>query len=162
MPTNPTPIEPTSTELNGFVVRAKAATYAGGGGRVAPVRTSSHDLEYREGELVYRDSYFGGTDFLGQETVHLGDRPLWGMNYYGCLLTDGITASAAGETVKAALTALYAEGRFLGGFRYTVGDFGYIDESTGTVDRFRGVEHILTATGERAYELRYHGGRILD
>ncbi|MFF7458433.1 DUF5680 domain-containing protein [Kitasatospora sp. NPDC008115] len=159
---DPLSTDPTSGELNAFVVRAKAATYAGGRGQVAPSRPGSHDLAYREGELVYRDSYFGGTDFLGQETVHLGQRPLWAMNYHGYLLTDGITAFAAGETVKAALTALYAEGRFLGGFRYTVGAYRYVDEPTGEVDRFRGVEHILTAAGERAYELRYHGGRILD
>ncbi|MFB6890656.1 DUF5680 domain-containing protein [Kitasatospora sp. NPDC056327] len=162
MSTDPTSTGLSSDDLHGFVVRAKSATYAGGGGHVAPSRTNSHDLAYREGELVYRDSYFGGTDFLGQETVHLGDRPVWAMNYHGYLLTDDITAFTAGETVKAALTALYSEGRFLGGFRHTAGGFTYVDETTGSVDRFHGVEHILTAAGLRAYELRYHGGRILD
>ncbi|MGW4892979.1 DUF5680 domain-containing protein [Kitasatospora sp. NPDC004240] len=149
-------------ELNAFVVRAKSATYVGGRGQVEPGRTGSHDLEYREGELVYRDSYFGGTDFLGQESVHVGGRPVWGMNYYGYLLTGSITAFTAGETIKAALSAMYGEGRFLGGFRYEVGGLVYVDESVGEVERFRGVEHILAAGGERVYELRYHGGRILD
>ncbi|MGW1276257.1 DUF5680 domain-containing protein [Streptomyces tsukubensis] len=148
--------------LESFVVRAKAATYAGGGGKIPSVRVSSHDLEYREGELVYRDSYFGGTDFLGQETVHLGDRPLWGMNYYGYVLHDDIDAGVAGRVVTASLSALYREGRFLGGFRYTVEGLTYTDETTGDVARFRGVEHITVPSGIRAYELRYHGGRILD
>lgn len=151
-----------TADLTAFIVRAKSATYVGDGGQVPPGRTASHDLEYREGELVYRDSYFGGSDFLGQETVHVSGRPVWGMNYYGYLLTGGVTAAVAGATIKAALTGLYAEGRFLGGFRYEVGDLVYIDESTGDVERFRGVEHILNADGERVYELRYHGGRILD
>ncbi|MFE0424696.1 DUF5680 domain-containing protein [Streptomyces sp. NPDC058953] len=149
-------------ELESFVVRAKAATYAGGGGKIPSVRTASHDLEYREGDLVYRDSYFGGTDFLGQETVHLADRPLWGMNYYGYVLTGDIDAGRAGKVVTASLTALYREGRFLGGFRYEIDGLTYTDESTGDVARFRGVEHITTASGIRAYELRYHGGRVLD
>lgn len=151
-----------SFALESFIVRAKSATYVGGAGKVSAIRTASHDLEYREGDLVYRDSYFGGTDFLGQETVHAADRPIWGMNYYGYLLTDGIDAFTAGETIKAALTALYAEGRFLGGFRHTGGGLTYVDETVGEVDRFRGVEHIATANGTLVYELRYHGGRILD
>ncbi|GGZ33346.1 hypothetical protein GCM10010387_29360 [Streptomyces inusitatus] len=152
----------TPAALESFIVRAKSATYVGGAGKIAPVRTASHDLEYQEDDLVYRDSYFGGTDFLGQETVHLTGRPVWGMNYYGYLLTEGIDAFTAGETIKTALTALYAEGRFLGGFRHTVGELTYADETVGEVNRFRGVEHIATADGTRVYELRYHGGRILD
>ncbi|MBH5335695.1 hypothetical protein IHE55_13170 [Streptomyces pactum] len=153
---------PAPAELTAFIVRAKAATYAGGGGRVASVRTASHDLEYREGELVYRDSYFGGTDFLGQETVHFADRPIWGMNYYGYLLTDDIDAVTAGEVITAALTELYRQGRFLGGFRHTVNGYRYEDETQGDVTRFSGIEHIRTADDTRAYELRYHGGRVLD
>ncbi|WP_329562075.1 DUF5680 domain-containing protein [Streptomyces uncialis] len=153
---------PTPSELESFIVRAKSATYAAGGGRIAPVRTASHDLEYREDGLVYRDSYFGGTDFLGQETVHSHDLPVWGMNYHGYLLTGGIDAHTAGEVIQEALTALYAEGRFLGGFRYTVGGFVYHDETTGEVNRFRGTEHITLPDGTRAYELVYHGGRVLD
>jgi hypothetical protein len=152
----------TAAVLESFVVRAKAATYVGGGGRVAAVRSASHDLEYREGDLVYRDSYFGGTDFLGQETVHLGGVPVWGMNYYGYVLDDAIDAATAGEVIKEALTAMYGEGRFLGGHEHRTGGLTYTDESTGDVDRFRGVEHIRAADGTRLYELRYHGGRILD
>ncbi|MFE9660740.1 MULTISPECIES: DUF5680 domain-containing protein [unclassified Streptomyces] len=152
----------TPAALESFIVRAKSSTYVGGAGKVAPLRTASHDLEYREGELIYRDSYFGGTDFLGQETVHSAGRPIWGMNYYGYLLTDAIDAFTAGETIKAALTALYAEGRFLGGFRHTAGALTYVDETLGEVNRFRGVEHIATADGTLVYELRYHGGRILE
>ncbi|MFI1013715.1 DUF5680 domain-containing protein [Streptomyces sp. NPDC020965] len=152
----------TASALESFIVRAKSATYVGGAGKIAPVRTASHDLEYREDDLVYRDSYFGGTDFLGQETVHSAGHPVWGMNYYGYLLTDDIDAFTAGETIKAALTSLYGEGRFLGGFRHTVGELTYVDETVGEVSRFRGIEHIATPDGTLVYELRYHGGRILD
>ncbi|WP_445394862.1 DUF5680 domain-containing protein [Streptomyces sp. LE64] len=160
MDTTTAPLDPAALEA--FVVRAKAATYVTGGGRTDPSRAGSHDLEYREGDLVYRDSYFGGTDFLGQETVHLAGRAVWGMNYYGTVLTEDIDAAAAGEVITAALSALYAEGRFLGGHTHTTGPYTYVDETTGTVTRFRGVEHIRTADGVRAYELHYHGGRVLD
>jgi hypothetical protein len=149
-------------ELASFIVRAKAATYAGNGAPLLPYRLGSHDLQYRAGEWSYHDSYFGGTDFLGQEVVYRGDRPVWAMNYYGYLLSDRIDAHLAGATIKAALTALYREGRFLGGFTYRAGDLTYVDENTGDVERFHGVEHIAHVGGERRYELRYHGGRVLD
>jgi hypothetical protein len=55
--------------LNAFIVRAKAATYVGAGGAAVASRPGSHDLTYAEGELGYRDSYFGGTNFLRQEVV---------------------------------------------------------------------------------------------
>lgn len=141
----------TSEELEAFIVRAKAASYVGDG-----------DLRFTDGALEYCDSYFGGADFLGQEVVRLGATPIWGMNYYGYLLTpDVLDAAAAGRMIKRALTAMYAEGRFLGGFSYRQDDLVYVDESQGTVDRFEGAERIEVADGATAYRLSYHGGRIL-
>ncbi|MFC9690093.1 DUF5680 domain-containing protein [Kribbella sp. NPDC056951] len=56
---------------------------------------------------------------------------------------------------------LYAEGRFLGGFTYGDGQLTYVDENTGEVGRFEGVEHISGADGTPYYRLQYHGGRIV-
>ncbi len=149
-------------ELTAFIVRAKSATYVGDGARLLPYRPGSHDLQFHDAPFGYHDSYFGGADFIGQEVVYHGPTPVWAMNYYGYLLSDRIDAQLAGATIKAALTALYREGRFLGGFTYRAGDLTYVDENTGDVERFHGVEHIAHVDGERRYELRYHGGRILD
>ena len=92
--------------LNAFIVRAKAVTYVGGGGKVAPSRPGSHDLTFAGGDWSYRDSYFGGTDFLGQETVWLKGEPVWAMNYYGYILRpELIVAVRAGSTIKAAFSA---------------------------------------------------------
>lgn len=105
--------------LDRFIVLAKRQTYVGDGVKAAPSRTGSHDLSFADGDWSYRDSYFGGTDFLGQETVWLRDKPVWAMNYYGYVLRpELIDASRAGATIKAALSAVYAEGRFLGGFEW--------------------------------------------
>ena len=70
-------------ELNDVIVRAKAATYAGGGVASRPSRPGSRDLVWSEGDWRYHDSYFGGTDFLGQEMLWLRGEPVWAMNYYG-------------------------------------------------------------------------------
>ena len=73
----------TADEINAAVVRAKAATYVGGGEKVPACRPGSHDLSWAEGEWRYLDSYFGGTDFLGQEVLWRRHDPVWAMSYYG-------------------------------------------------------------------------------
>ncbi len=148
--------------LEDFVVAAKRSTYAGDGQPATPSRHGSHDLEYRSGDWCYRDSYFGGTDFLGQEVVWRAGEPVWAMNYHGFILRpDLIDARAAGRLIKAALSALYAEGRFLGGFSWSDGRFDYVDEAEGTCARFLGTERIFSH-GEEAYRLHYHGGLIRE
>jgi hypothetical protein len=73
-------------DLEAFVVRAKSATYVGSGLRAQPSRLGSHDLTFASDQWRYRDSYFGGTDFLGQEAVWFRDEPVWAENYYGYIL----------------------------------------------------------------------------
>ncbi len=55
--------------LNAVIVRAKSASYVGGGAKAASSRPGSHDLAWSDGDWRYLDSYFGGTDFLGQEAL---------------------------------------------------------------------------------------------
>jgi hypothetical protein len=55
--------------LERFIVRAKAHTYVSGAGQAESSRAGSHDLVFEDGDWSYRDSYLGGTDFLGQEVV---------------------------------------------------------------------------------------------
>jgi Domain of unknown function (DUF5680) len=151
-----------TTELNTFIVRAKANTYVGGGEHSASSRLGSHDIRFSDGEWAYHDSYFGGSDFLGEEVVYFAGRPVWAMNYYGRILrVDLLTAAQAGQIIKASLSRMYKEGRFLGGFRFSENNFTYVDDSEGAVDCFHGRESIIRRK-ETAYELLYHGGLIKD
>ena len=130
-------------DLEAFVVRAKSATYVGSGAAAESSRLGSHDLTFASDEWLYRDSYFGGTDFLGQETVWLRAEPVWAENYYGYILRpDLIDATQAGATIKAALSAMYQEGRFLGGFDWA-GPMAAIKIN------LWGTSH--TSTGERSF-----------
>ncbi len=147
-------------KLNRFIVLAKAATYVGGGKKAESSRKSSRDLAFQDGDFSYLDSYFGGTDFIGQEVVYENDEPVWAMNYYGRILApEKITSAEAGQIIKASLSKLYEEGRFLGGFTYAVGAFNYTDTNQGNPQSFTGQEWI-TRDGVKVYELVYHGGLI--
>lgn len=153
---------PDLTELNDFIVSAKAETYVGDGEVQASCRTGSHDIGYRHGRWRYLDSYFGGTDFAGQELIWLDDKPVWAMNYFGRIVeADLLDAKAAGMIIKAALMRLYLdERRFLGGFEFDHAFGRYVDRSTGTCDHFIGHEVILV-NACKAYELDYRGGLIV-
>ena len=54
-----------------FLIRAKRATYAGKGAETTPSRTGSHDLVYRENNLMYYDTYLGGDRFAGEEALNM-------------------------------------------------------------------------------------------
>lgn len=149
-------------QLEAFIVRAKAATYVGSGQVSLSRRPESHDLEFHEGAFAYLDSYFGGTDFLGQEVVYYEGAPVWVMNYYGRILEpDKITGAETGQIIKESLSRMYAEGRFLGGFEHATPGGVYTDTSRGDSTSFTGKEWI-TRENVKVYELVYHGGLVKD
>jgi hypothetical protein len=149
-------------DLNRFIVKAKSVSYVGDGKPVPACRPGSHDLAFSDGDWSYLDSYFGGRDFIGEEVVFYRGKPVWAMNYYGRILRDDIiTPAQAGQVIKASLSKMYREGRFLGGFEHEHEGFVYADASQGEVASFRGREYI-SRSGEMAYELFYHGGLIKE
>jgi hypothetical protein len=153
---------PDLDKLHLFIVKAKANTYAGSGVPSLSSRPHSHDLQFHEADFSYMDSYFGGTDFLGQEVVYYKNEPIWAMNYYGRILEpELINSTEAGKIIKESLTELYKQKRFLGGFEHTTALGIYTDTNEGAVTSFTGKEWITRAT-TKAYELLYQGGLIKD
>jgi len=147
-------------QLNTFIIRAKQATYVGGGQKLLPYRLGSHDLQFIENDWAYHDSYLGENDFIGEEAVYHKGKIVWAMNYFGrILMPDQITSAQAGAMIKSSLTRMYGEGRFLGGFVHSEGDLTYVDSSEGDIVFFTGREHIRRDK-DVVYELVYHGGLV--
>ena len=141
-----------------FLLDAKRATYASEGGEavVDALLPGSHQLEYRAGPFLYRDIYYGGEQFIGQETVYHADQPLWSMGYAGWMLDPSVPL---GGLLKEALRRVEWDRPFRGPRLYQNGDYTYTDESHGMVDRFWGHE-VIAYRGRPIYELRYQGGLI--
>ena len=156
----------TLAQLEAFIVAAKAATYVGSGKKSLSYRPASHDLQFHDGPFSYLDSYFGGTDFLGQEVVYHDSAPVWAMNYYGRILEMArIDAADAGQVIQQSLSKLYEQGRFLGGWKHSTDLGTYVDTNEGDVASFTGVEWItreVDGKDVRVYELVYHGGLIKE
>lgn len=141
-----------------FLIKAKQNTYAGGGGFIPPCRTASKDLSFKEKGFVYLDSYLGDLDFLGEEAVWYEEKPVWGMNYVGRMLTETIP-NGFSPFLKDALMMVPEEMPYRGPEEHMNGDFRYTCTVEGDVFWFRGKE-VVFYKGERIYQLYFHGGMI--
>ncbi|HEU0051506.1 MAG TPA: DUF5680 domain-containing protein [Patescibacteria group bacterium] len=152
-------------ELTALVVRAKNSGFVGDGLLVSnPMISGTKQYEKHDGEYLYRDIFEQGHVFWGLETLQSMDRPelgvLWSEHYRGQIFPEcRLDPRGIYQFLKCALRALYAEGRFLGGFRFEDShqQFVYVDVNDGTVNEFRGQE-IISHRGKRIYVLNYQGG----
>jgi hypothetical protein len=147
-----------------FLVNAKRQTYAAQGddATVAPLVPGSRQLEYEEGVLLYRDIYFGGAYFVGQETVYEGPTPVWAMGYAGGVISSTPASRDVDhvyEFLRAALRRVTPERPYRGPNQWREGAYVYTDEGQGDVERFWGVETITYAE-QVVYQLRYSGGLL--
>ncbi len=145
-------------DLISFLIKAKKNCYASGMIPVSSTRKSSKDLHYSDGNFRYLDSFFGQEHFIGQEIVWQGDRPSWGMNYYGCLLEDAIPEDFP-EFLGKALSHIDEQNPYRGINGFSEGDFNYYCTWTGSFEQVRGEEYVIFDDA-RIYELYFHGGTL--
>lgn len=138
-----------------FLMKAKKATYAGKGAETASSRPGSHDLVYREDELMYYDTYLGGEKFAGEEALWISGNPYWSMNYAGRVTGDNFS----GDFLKEALRNVTADKPFRGPDSYTNGEYDYTCKVSGDFDWFQGYETI-SYKGETIYDCYFHGSII--
>ena len=138
-----------------FLIRAKRATYAGKGAETSSSRPHSHDLVYHEGELMYYDSYLGGSDFAGEEALWISGEPVWSMNYAGRVIGEEFS----GDFLKEALLLVPEDMPFRGPREYSSGAYRYSCEINGDFDWFQGKETI-SLNDTLIYECFFHGSSI--
>jgi hypothetical protein len=130
-------------ELERFLVVAREHTALGKGRRPPPERPGAMELVYREGGLVYRDSYFGGNRLIGQEIVRRAGTVVWGMNYLMVIHELPISGSDLAGFMQRARLARYREHRLLGPHDFQERDLHYQDRNEGDLGLFHGETKIL-------------------
>jgi hypothetical protein len=151
-------------DLVAFLIESKLNTYAtqGDDAAVLPLLPGSKQLEYRRGDLFYRDIYFGFRYFIGQETVYQGDTPVWSLGYGGEVIdrqTSPTDCLRIYGFLQQALRQITPERPYRGPAVFQADEFTYTDRSEGSLTSVWGGEEI-TRSGVVVYRLRYHGGLI--
>ena len=150
-------------DLQNFLIEAKKETYANGTAeKVNPTRRGSSDYEYKNDKYSYHDTYFGGTDFQGQEVVYQqDDTPIWGMIYYGRTLDESLSEEAMDNALRPALMQVGEDDTIpvRGPKEFENQGYKYTFEVTGDLTNFEG-EETIEKEGKKIYTLKCHGGMI--
>lgn len=150
-------------DLHNFLIEAKKETYANENvEKVKSTRRGSHDYEYTKDNWTYHDTYFGGTDFQGQEVVYRqDDTPIWGMIYYGKTLDESLSEEAMDKALRPALMQVGQDDVIpvRGPKEFENQGYQYTFKVTGDLTSFEGKETI-EKEGNKVYTLKCHGGII--
>lgn len=148
-------------QLSKFLVKAKINTYSSsgeGGEKVLP--DGNKEFKFIEGEFKYRDRYFGLNFFVGEEIVWESGKAVWGMNYYGKIISKITSAKSVYQFLQEALKKVAGDKPFRGPNNFEQGDFEYFNKTEGTLENFQGEETIFYKK-QLIYQLKYHGGLIM-
>jgi hypothetical protein len=166
-------MEFTTEQLNQFLGKATLATYAGGGEKVDPSRadfvsrfTGFKELEYKDGDFYYRDSYAGFFRSAGEEVVCYKEKPVWTQCYYGGMepkyINDEKFARETFNFLKKALSYGEKQNVFQprGPKEFKDGDWVYVCDWRGDINNFKGKEAIMWK-GEVVFTHHFFGGLLM-
>ncbi len=142
------------------MVIAKKNTYASGSeSNQRVLADGSKEFTYELDELKYQDRYFGDSPFIGEEIVWCNQKLIWGMNYYGSIISEGVEAEELYDFLRQALRLVAPVNPFRGPDKFSSHNWEYTNQTSGGVDGFTGVETVYFK-GQKVFELKYHGGFV--
>lgn len=150
-------------ELKTVLFEAKRNSYAAGSSaKKTKHQDGATEISYQKGDLFYRDKYYGGEPFSGDEMVFCGQQPVWRMNFTGRIEPSAVPVI---ESIYRFLMVSLSQNTdkdkpFRGPAEYAAGDFKYKMISSGDFDFFSGQEEIYYQ-GKIVYTCFFNGG-LLD
>ena len=113
--------------------------------------------------MIYHDTYFGGTNFIGEEVIYLDNKIYWAMNYYSVTLDEKLGEEAIDDSVLRPALMLVGEDNNVipvrGPKEFNNGEYKYTFEVEGNLDCFSGIE-IIYKNNKKIYESKCNGGLI--
>lgn len=149
-------------ELEAFLIEAKKQTYANATvEKVHSSRLNSIDYEYQKDNMLYHDTYFGTTNFIGEEVIYKDNQVLWAMNYRGVTIDESMSEEAMDKALRPALMLVGTDETIpvRGPKEFMSGEYKYTFEADGSLENFNGVETIYK-NNTKIYELRCSGGLV--
>ena len=147
-------------DLEAFLLKARAKTYAAGTSKVESLLPGSVQYEHSEDKYSYRDIYYLGNGiFPGLETVFYKDKPVWSMSYFGDF--SGMTEEQADTMLRKALADAWQITRTYNRVERDYGDFRYICDGRGTINELSGTEEMYVGK-DKVYFFYYAGGFVAE
>jgi hypothetical protein len=151
-------------ELKQFLNAAISQTYTRDGLRVESQRSGFYELEYSEGDWLYRDSFAGFFRSWGQEVVwHLGI-PVWSSCYGGGMedayLNDQEFTHQTFEFLKKSLSYKSEKFQPRGPNKFSDNDWQYRCSWTGDITKFKGSEEI-SFQDKLVFTHEFFGGNVI-
>lgn len=152
-------------ELKKFLLKANENGYAGDGNEVKAQRPGFNEIEYKDGDYLFHDSYAGHYFAPGQEVVYYKKKPIWTMAYSGGMgfkfHGDEELTKKTFTFLKKALLKMDPEKPFRGPELYKEGDFEYQSQVMGDVMDFAGSE-LINYKGDEVFSQNFIGGIVVD
>lgn len=153
-------------KLNNFMGEAAKATYASGGGTTTSQRAGFTELEYRDGDWYYRDSYTGYYRSWGQEVIWYKGKPFWTCLYGGGMNKQFMNDVEASETfafLKQALLSGDKQKNFQprGPKSFISDRWEYSSTLSGDISQFSGNE-VITRDGLAVFTHTFLGGIVIE
>jgi hypothetical protein len=146
--------------LINFLVTAKRNTYAIINDITKIImEDGGTEVNYQEGLFFYRDRYYGGEPFIGEEVVICDNTIIWGMNLRGKVINPIIPVEEVYAFIREALKNITSDAPFRGPARFQINDLHYSSKAYGTPEHFHGMEKVFI-NDQLIYECFYHGGCI--
>jgi hypothetical protein len=148
-------------DLIDFMLKAKLSGYSANDERgKIEFDDGSVGFEFSQSRYRYIDRYYGFNPFSGTEHIFEINGPLiWKMNYYGVISTESCSPKIIYAFLREAMSLITREYPFRGPPGHEKDDLSYLNQHTGTVQSFNGMETIHLS-GEKVYYLYYHGGSM--
>ncbi len=161
LPAQENKAEPLDTAvLAHFLLEAKLQGYASGDQtRLHKLDDGGLETVYKTGNLSYRDRWYRENQFIGHEVVHYQGKAVWGLNFFGATSDNAEVPPGFPSFHKSALRHVPESAPFRGPAFYQEGEFVYINQVTGSIREFSGVERVFFR-GQEIFKLVYHGGLL--
>lgn len=145
--------------LEDFLREANLNTYANeSAGKCPSLRPMSNDYHFKKDNLVYHDTYFGATKFIGEEIVYKDGNSAWGMNYYGFVIDNDVGEELIDLILRPALMSGSGENIPVRGPKeFLNGEWKYSFKVDGSLFNFTGTEEVFK-NDRIVYRLYCHGG----
>ena len=146
--------------LKKFLIKANKVGYGNPQVKMEETADDSCLINYEHGFYRFRDHFYGGHPYAGQEVIYEMDRAVWAMQYRGWLHDSESTSEKEVYTfLRKALLRAPQQHPYRGPKEYREGDLAYLNNWQGDMANFNGQETI-TKNDQPIYAGLYFGGMV--